>query len=352
MLRSFFRKFSQDVGIDLGTSHTLFYLPGAGIVTLEPSVVAVNSRSGQVVAVGEEAKKMIGRTPPQIIVTKPLIAGVISDFEVTERMVKYFLEKIRTEHGLGHGRLRVLLGVPLDITEVERKAIEDAARNAGAREVLLVEEPLAAALGARLPLSDSTGQLIVDLGGGTTEIAVLSLGGIVTSRSLKMAGDELDRAINNFLREHYNLLLGERSAEEVKIKIASLASRDAGLESVIRGRDLVTGLPKEIPIRGEDLKQAIWRPAQIIAEAIKDVLEGTPPELVADIQSRGMTLVGGTALLRGLDEFLSQEIHIPVHVAEDPVTAVGRGIGFLLENPELLKELTLPAASYEEIKNK
>ena len=341
MWRHLFKNLSQSIAMDLGTSHTLVYLPGEGIVALEPSVVAINTRSGQVLAVGEEAKKMIGRTPPQIVVTRPLVAGVISDFEVTERMVRYFLEKIRGEYGTGHGRLRVILGVPLQITEVERKAIEDAARNAGAREVFLVEEPLAAALGARLPLAESTGQMVVDLGGGTTEIAVLSLSGIVTSRSLKMAGDEIDRSINNYVREHFNLLLGERSAEEAKIKIASLSPDDVDLEMVVRGRDLVSGLPKEIPLRSQDIRPAVLRPVQIMAEAIKDVLEATPPELVADIQARGLTLVGGMALLRGLDNFLSQEVHVPVHLAEDPITAVGRGLGFLLENPVLLKELAL-----------
>ncbi len=344
-----FKNFSQQsLGIDLGTSHTLVYLPGEGIVAFEPSVVAVNTRSGHVLAVGEEAKKMIGRTPPQIVVTRPLVAGVISDFEVTERMVKYFLEKLRADYGIGRGRLRIVLGAPLNITEVERKAIEDAARNAGAREVLLVEEPLAAALGARLPLSESTGQLVVDLGGGTTKIAVLSLGGIVASRSLKIAGDEVDRILNIYLREHFNVLLGERSAEEVKIKIASL-NRASTSELVVRGRDLVTGLPKEIVLRSKDIEPAVLRPFQTIADAIKDVLEATPPELVADIQSRGMTLVGGLALLDGLADFLSQEIHIPVHITEDPVTAVGRGLGFLLGNEELLRELALPVTVGGEI---
>lgn len=342
MWRNFFKNLSQSIAIDLGTSHILVYLPGEGTVIFEPSVVAVNTRSGQVVAVGESAKKMIGRTPPQIVVTRPLVAGVISDFEVTERMVTYFLQKIRSDYGLGHSRVRMVLGVPLNITEVERKAIEDAARNAGAREVLLVEEPLVAALGARLPLSESTGQLVVDLGGGTTEIAVLSLGGIVTSRSLKVAGDEVDRSINTFVREHFNLLLGERSAEEVKIKIGSLIPEHPEPELVVRGRDLVSGLPKEIVLRAQDIRPSVLRPLQIIAEAIRDVLEATPPELVADIQARGMTLVGGMALLRGLDQFLSEEVHIPVHIAEDPVTAVGRGLGFLLENPELLRDLALP----------
>ncbi len=345
---NFFKSLSQNVAIDLGTSHTLVYLPGEGTVAFEPSVVAVNTRSGQVLAVGEEAKKMIGRTPPQIVVTRPLVAGVISDFEVTERLVRYFLEKIRKEYGIGHSRLKILLGVPLEITEVERKAIEDAAHNAGAREVLLVEEPLAAALGARLPLSESTGQLVVDLGGGTTEIAVLSLGGIVTSRSLKIAGDEIDHSINSYIREHFNLLLGERSAEEVKIKIASLSPED-DLEMVVRGRDLVAGLPKEIVLRTQDVRPAVMRSFQMIAEAIKDVLEATPPELVADIQARGMTLVGGMALLRGLAVFLSAEVHIPVHITEDPVTAVGRGLGFLLENQELLRELALPVGIQGEV---
>ena len=345
MMKSIFGRFSKDLGIDLGTSNTLVYSKDGGIVVNEPSVVAINIRTDQILAVGKDAKNMLGKTPPHIEISKPLSKGVISDFEVTEKMLKYFIDKVHAESFTMFSRPRVVIGVPLETTEVERKAIEDSAFSAGARKVHLVENPLLAALGARLPLSDSVGTMLVDLGGGTTEIAVMSLAGVVTWKSLDIAGEELNKNIVQYARDNYNLLLGERVAERVKMRIGSVIVQDEPLEFEMRGRDLLTGLPKEIIITDVQIREAIERSIRTIVENIKATLEITPPELVADIYERGIILTGGGALLRGIDTLISRQAAIPVRVADDPLTSVVRGAGLLLDNEELLKDISLPSAN-------
>lgn len=343
MLSSFFGKFSKDIGIDLGTANTLVYVKDKGIVINEPSVVAINTRTDQIVAVGDEAKKMIGKTPPHIVATRPLVDGVISDFEVTEKMLKYFIDRVHRESYAISPRPRVVIGIPLDVTEVERKAVEDAAMSAGAREVLLIEEPMAAALGARLPVREATGHLIVDIGGGTTEIAVISLGGVVMAKSLRVAGDELTEAITQFIRDNYNLLIGERTAEEVKVKIASAVPLDKPLELRVKGRDLMSGLPREVIINDTQVRETIAKILRLIIENIKATIEATPPELVADIYERGLLLTGGGSLLKGIDKLLSQELSIPIQIVDDPLTAVVRGTGVILEDIEGTRDLLLPS---------
>src|SRR3989339_533619 len=344
MLDKFFGKFSKDLGIDLGTSHTLVYSKEGGIIINEPSIVAVNIRTDQILAVGKDAKDMLGKTPPHISITKPLQKGVISDFEVTEKMLKYFIDKAYTDSFTFAPRPRIVIGVPLETTEVERKAIEDAALSAGARKVYLVENPLLAALGARLPLSESLGMMVVDIGGGTTEIAVMSLAGVVTWKSLDIAGDEMNKNIIQYARDSFNLLVGERIAERLKMRIGTAIEPDEPLEIEMRGRDLLTGLPKEIIINDTQIREAIHRSVKTIVENIKATLETTPPELVADIYERGIVLTGGGALLRGMDVLISRQAAIPVRVADDPLTCVVRGAGLLLEDPELLKDISLPSA--------
>ncbi|MBI4457387.1 rod shape-determining protein [Candidatus Uhrbacteria bacterium] len=344
MFNRFWSRFSKDLGIDLGTANTLVYVKDKGIVVNEPSVVALNTRTGQILAIGDSAKDMVGKTPGHIITVKPLISGIISDFEVTEKMLKYFIDKIHHD-GVGVApRPRVIIGVPLDITEVERKAVEDAALNAGAREVYLIEEPMAAAIGARLPISEPVGNMIVDIGGGTTEIAVISLGGVVTWKSLTIAGDEMNKSIVQFARENFNLLLGERVAERIKMKIGSAAELTEPMHIEMRGRDMVTGLPKEIVVSDVQIREALSRCVRAIVENIKATLEITPPELVADIYERGMVLTGGGALLQGIDRIISKATEIPVRVADDPLTCVVRGSGILLDNFELLREISLPSS--------
>lgn len=345
MLNRLLGKFSNDLGIDLGTANTLVFVKEKGIIINEPSVVAINKRTDQIVAVGKDAKDMLGKTPPHIETSKPLNKGVISDFEVTEKMLKYFIDKVHQESFTIVPRPMVVVGVPLDVTEVERKAAEDAALSAGARKVNLVEEPMLAAIGARLPITDSIGSMIVDIGGGTTEIAVISLSGVVTSKSLPIAGEEMNRNIIQYAREKFNLLLGERVAEQVKIRIGSALELDEGLEIQMRGRDLITGLPKEILVNDEQIREALERSVRTIIDNIKATLEVTPPELVADIYERGIVLTGGGALLRGISEAISAVAEIPVRVAEDPLTCVVRGAGALLDNPELLNDIVLPSAS-------
>jgi rod shape-determining protein MreB and related proteins len=337
--------FSKDLGIDLGTSHTLVYSKDGGIVVNEPSVVAINTRSDQILAVGKDAKDMLGKTPPHIKISKPLTKGVISDFEVTEKMLKYFIDKVHSESFTIVPRPTIVIGVPLETTEVERKAIEDAALSAGARKVHMVENPMLAALGARLPLSESLGMMVVDIGGGTTEIAVMSLAGVVTWRSLDIAGDEIDKNIIHYARDVFNLLLGERIAEKMKMRIGSAVDQEEPLVIEMRGRDLLTGLPKEIVVNDTQIREAIGRSVKTIVDNVKSTLEITPPELVADIYERGIVLTGGGALLRGLDTLLSRHAAIPVRVAEDPLTCVVRGAGILLDNPELLEDITLPSSS-------
>jgi rod shape-determining protein MreB len=338
-------RFSKDLGIDLGTSHTLVYSKDGGIVINEPSIVAINTRTDQILSVGKDAKNMLGKTPPHIRISRPLSKGVISDFEVTEKMLKYFIDKVHDESFTIVPRPSVVIGVPLETTEVERKAIEDAVLSAGARKVHLVENPMLAALGARLPLADAVGMMVVDIGGGTTEIAVMSLGGVVTWKSLEIAGDEMNKNIIHYARDTFNLLLGERIAERLKMRIGTAMQPEAPMEIEMRGRDLLSGLPKEIMINDSQVREAIHRSVRTIVDNVKATLETTPPELVADIYERGIVLTGGGALLKGLDQLISQQAEIPVRVAEDPLTCVVRGAGMLIDNPELLKDISLPSAS-------
>jgi rod shape-determining protein MreB len=346
MFNNVFGKFSKDIGIDLGTANTLVHVAERGIVINEPSVVAINNRTDQILAVGAEAKKMVGKTPSHIVAVRPLRDGIISDFEVAEKMIKYFINKVHRESFTLLPRPRVVIGVPLEITEVERKAVEDATLSAGAREVYLIEEAMASAIGARLPVQDAGGNLIVDIGGGTTDIAVISLGGIVISKSLKIAGDELNENIIDYIRENFNVLIGVRQAENVKIKIASVDENpETTEEMMVCGRDLVTGLPKEILITSAEVYEAIIKSVNTIIENIKSILEITPPELVADIFQRGVILTGGGALLKGFSKLVSRQLHIPVKIADDPLTGVVRGTGIVLEEIDLLKEIAFSSAS-------
>ncbi len=344
MFKGIFKNMRPDVGIDLGTSNTLVYIKGKGIVVNEPSVVAINTRTDQVLAIGEDAKKMVGKTPGHIITSKPLVEGVISDFEVAEQMLKYFINKFITNKlGVLSAKPRIVIGIPLDVTEVERKAVEDAALGAGAREVFLVEEPMAAAIGARLPVQESTGSMIVDIGGGTTQIAVISLSGIVAWKSLRVAGDTLNKNIIQYIRENFNLLIGDTTAEKVKLAIGSVFPGDRPVEMAVSGRDLINGLPKEITITDGEVREAIARSVRTIVSNIKSTIESTPPELVADIYKRGIVLSGGGALLRGLDALVRQETRIPVAVIDDPLTCVVRGAGLVLEDLDNLKDVLLPS---------
>ena len=339
MLNRFFGLFSKDIGIDLGTANSLVYVRGRGIVINEPSVVAVNQKTGQVVAIGAEAKKMVGRTPGHISAVRPLVEGIISDFEVTEEMLRYFIQKVHNGSMSVLPRPRVVIGIPSEVTEVERRAVEDAVKNAGAREVFLVEEPMAAAIGVRLPVQDAVGSMIVDIGGGTADIAVISLGGIVVSKNLRIAGDRMNEDIIRFARDEHKLLLGERTAEDLKIAIGSAAELEEPMEATMRGRDLVTGLPKEVIVDDAEIRRAMKHSVDVLIAAIKSTIESTPPELVADIMHRGIVLVGGGSLLRGLEEVIADETRIPVEVAEDPLTAVVRGTGIILEDLDGLTEV-------------
>src|SRR3989339_1580467 len=334
-------KFRKEIAIDLGTANTLLYVKGRGIVINEPSVVAVNTRTEQILAVGNEAKDMIGKTPPHIVTTRPLIGGIISDFEVTEKMLRYFINKV-TEEGFNFlSRPRVVIGAPLEITEVERKAIADVVKNAGAKEVWVVEEPMAAAIGSRMPVREPVGNFIVEIGGGTCEIAVISLSGIVLWKSIKIAGDELNRNIIQYSRDTFNLLLGERQAEEIKIKIGSAIEMPERMEYPMRGRDLITGLPKEIMINDAQVREAIIKSLRVMVDNIKATLEISPPELVADIHERGILLSGGGSILRGLDQLIARATEVPVRIASDPLTSVVRGAGFLLDDQELLEAVAV-----------
>ncbi len=339
MFKNFFHFINRDIGIDLGTANTLVYVKGKGIVINEPSVVAINQKTGQVLAVGNEAKVMVGRTPGYIRAIRPLKDGVISDFEVTEQMIKYFIDKASEKFFTLFSRPTVVIGIPCGVTQVEKKAVRDAALSAGAREVFLVEEPMASAIGVRMPIQEAVGNMIVDIGGGTTEIAVISLGGIVISRSLRIAGDEMNDDIIQFARDEFNLLLGEKTAEEIKIMAGSAWPLDETIEVPMRGRDLVTGLPKEVIVNDEQIRQAIHRSVKTIVSNIKSTIEETPPELVADIMSRGIVLVGGGSLLRGIDKLVSKETQMSVHLADDPLTAVARGTGAIVEDLDKLREV-------------
>jgi len=348
LLDHVYDKFSKDIGIDLGTANTLVYVKGKGIVINEPSVVAINQKTKQILAIGDEAKRMVGRTPAHIVAHRPLVDGVISDFEITEQMLRYFIDKVN-QATLGFlSRPRVVIGIPSGVTEVEKRAVQDATLNAGARMAFLIEEPMAAAIGARMPVQDPQGSFIVDIGGGTAEIAVISLGGIVTSRSIRVAGDEMNENIIQFARDEFNLLVGERTAEEVKIKIGSAIPMKERMKTHIRGRDLVTGLPKEVTVTDEQIRKALGRSVRMIVNNIRSVVEETPPELVADIMERGITLAGGGALLRGLAEMIHDETQMPVQVADDPLTAVVRGTGIVLEDLNSLKDV-LVMTEFEQI---
>lgn len=345
MLDKIFKLFSHDIGIDLGTVNTLVLVMGKGIVIREPSVVAIHKKSKQVLAIGTEARRMIGRTPQAIEAVRPLRDGVISDFDTTEAMLKFFIQKVHRSPKDGIlalpkiPRPRVVVGIPSGATEVERRAVQDAALSAGARSAFLIEEPMAASIGAGLPIEEPEGNLIIDIGGGTTEIAVISLGGMVINRSLRIAGDELDEDIVNYLRLRYGLLIGERTAEEIKVAIGSVMPLKDEKETVVRGRDLATGLPKSIKLSSTEIREAIAPTINQMISTIHEVLEETPPELLSDILERGMTLAGGGALLKGLDKRISDETKIPVWVADDPLTCVVRGCGRVLEDLDLLSKV-------------
>lgn len=348
MFNKILGKFSKDVGIDLGTATTLVYVKGKGIVINEPSVVAINQKTGQVLAIGVEAKRMVGRTPAHISATRPLREGVISDFEVTEQMLRYFIHKIHKDSFSLFPRPRIIIGIPSGITEVEKKAVKDAALSAGAREVYLVEEAMAAAIGARLPVQEAVGNMIVDVGGGTTDIAVISLGGIVASQTLKIAGDKLNQDIINYAHDELKIVLGEKTAEDLKITIGSAYELDEILEAPVRGRDLSTGLPKEIIVNSDQIREALYASNEAIVTAIKETIEQTPPELISDLMTRGIVLAGGGSLLRGLDKLIHEETKMPVKIIDDPLTAVARGAGIILEDLDKLRDV-LVASDYGEV---
>ena len=330
----------HDMGIDLGTANTLVHVKGRGIVLREPSVVAIKSDTGDVLAVGEEAKQMIGRTPGNIVAIRPMKDGVIADFDVTQAMLKYFIRKAMRAKSFV--RPRVVVGVPSGVTEVEKRAVIDAAQQAGAREAYLIEEPMAAAIGAGLPVEEATGSMVVDIGGGTTEIAVISLGGIVTSRSIRIGGDEMDSSIVQYIKRMYNLMIGERTAEEIKISVGTaIVTPDTDRTMDIRGRDLVSGLPKTLTIHAKEIREALNEPIYKIIDAVKNTLEKTPPELAADVMDHGIMMTGGGALLMNLDKLLSHETGMPVLVSEDALSCVGEGTGRTLENIGLLKNVVM-----------
>jgi rod shape-determining protein MreB len=341
-LNKLFSFLSIDMAIDLGTANSLVYAKDRGIIINEPSVVAVNNKTGQILAIGEEAKKMVGRTPAYISAARPLVNGVISNFEVTEQMLKYFIEKASSSSKKIFRAAvfpRVIIGIPCGVTEVERKAVRDAAKNAGARTVFLIEEPLASAIGAKLPIQEPGGNFIVDIGGGTTEVAVISLGGIVTSKSLRIAGDKLNDDIIQFAQKEYKLLIGERTAEMIKINIGSALPTKEKKEMPMRGRNLVTGLPEEVVVFNDDIQRALDRSVKQIILAIKTTIEETPPELLADVMSNGIYLAGGGSLLSGLDALISKETKMPCKIIDDPLTSVVRGAGLALENANTLSQI-------------
>lgn len=326
----FFDYFKKDIGIDLGTANSLLYIKGKGIVINEPSLTAVNNKTNQILAIGEEAKKMVGRTPAHISIVRPLINGVISDFEMTREILRHFLKKANGNRIFNY--CRVIIGIPTNLTEVERKSVEDAVISAGAAKAYLVEEPIAAALGAHLPIDEPSASMVIDIGGGTTEIAVISMGGIVTAKSLKVAGDKLNDDIIRFIRDEFKLIIGEPTAEELKINIGSAISIDEKLDLAIRGRDMTTGLPKEVIVKGGQIRMAINRSLRSIIEAIKETIEMTPPELVGDILKKGVHLCGGGSLLRGFDQLIERETSVKALVIEDALTCVVRGAGIITED--------------------
>jgi len=348
-MKNFLSNLRKDIAIDLGTATTLVYVKGEGIVISEPSVVAVNQKTGQVLSIGKEAKKMVGRTPTHIVASRPLVKGVISDFEIAEQMLKYFIESAYKGRVI-FPRPRVIIGIPCGLTEVEKKSVRDAARSAGAQKVFLIEQPVAAAIGARMPIQEPGGNFIVDIGGGTTDIAVISLGGIVLAQSLKIAGDKLDQDIIDYSQEEYKLLIGPRTAEKVKIKIGSAylnKNQKEKKEVPIRGRNIISGLPEEVMVGETSINSALAKSVKNVVNAVKDTIERTPPELVADIMSRGIYLAGGGSMLKGLDELISKETKMPTKIIEDPLTAVVRGAGMVLENLDELEEVLTEREEFE-----
>ena len=340
MFNALYKLFSNDIGIDLGTANTLVYLKGHGIIINEPSVVAVNQKTGQIVAVGADAKQMLGRTPGHIKAVRPIVDGVISDYEVTEEMLAYLINKTE-KISKKLFRPRVVVGVPSGITNVETRAVYDAAKSAGAREVYIIEEPMAAAIGIHLPVKDPVGSMIVDIGGGTTDIAITSLGGVVRSKNIKIAGDKFNTDIINYLKDEFKLLIGEKTAESVKLAVANVLPGNF-MEAQVPGRDLVTGLPREVIVTDGDIREALMPSVLVLVDGVKEVLETTPPEIVGDVMHRGIVLSGGGALLRGLDTLLETMLKIPVFVAEDPLTAVARGAGIVLDDITYYQEVLVP----------
>lgn len=335
----FFGHFSRDLGIDLGTATTLVFARGEGIILCEPSVVAIDRDTNKVLAIGNEAKSMLGRTPGNIVAVRPMRDGVIADFEITEMMLRHFIKKAHNRSAFV--RPRIVVGVPSGITGVEKRAVLDAAMHAGAREAYLVEEPMAAAIGANLPVSEAAGSMIVDIGGGTTEVAVLALGGIVVSKSIRVAGDEMDEAIIQHCRKNYNLLIGERTAEQIKIEIGSAYPLGEEKSVEVRGRDLVTGLPKTLTLTSSEIRDALAEPVATVTDAVRMTLEKTPPELASDIMDRGIVMAGGGSLLRGLDKHINQETDMSVYVVDDPISCVAYGTGRILEEIDTLKKVLI-----------
>lgn len=338
MFERLYKQFSNDIGIDLGTANTLVYLRGRGIVINEPSVVALNTKTNRVVAVGMEAKDMMGRTPSHIRIVRPLVDGVISDYEVTEEMLSYLINKAN-DIDKKLFRPRVVIGIPVGITNVEMRAVYDAAKSAGAREVYIVEEPMAAAIGVQMPIHEPVGSMIIDIGGGTTDVAVIALGGIVRAKSLKIAGDRMTQDIVSYMRDEFKMLIGEKTGENIKMTLGSALPDEQGEELSVKGRDLVTGLPREAIITDVDIREAMYGSVSQLVDAIREVLETTPPEVLADIMQKGMTIAGGGALIRNLPELLEMQLKVPVGVADDPLTAVARGTGVILEHIDVYQDI-------------
>ena len=337
MFNKFLGLFSSDIGIDLGTANTLVYVKDRGIVLREPSVVAIQAGTNRVLAVGDEAKRMLGRTPGSIVAIRPLKAGVIADFEITEAMLRYFIRKVHGRRKMV--RPRVIVAVPSGITEVEKRAVKDSATHAGAREVYLIEEPMAAAIGVGLPVQEPAGNMIVDIGGGTTEVALISLAGIVFSRSVRVGGDEMDEAIVQYMKRVYNLMIGERTAEEVKITLGSAYAVEEETTMEVKGRDLIAGLPKTLTITSQEIREALQETVSAIVEAVRSTLERCPPELAADLVDRGIVMAGGGALLRGIDRLVAEQTGLPVHRADDPMSAVAEGTGVVLHELNFLRKV-------------
>ncbi|MCX6907552.1 MAG: rod shape-determining protein [Verrucomicrobia bacterium] len=338
MLSKLLGLFSNDIGIDLGTANSVVYVKDRGIVLREPSVVAIQAGTNNVLAVGAEAKAMVGRTPGSIVAIRPMKDGVIADFEITESMLRYFIRKVHNRRSMVAPR--VIVAVPSGITEVEKRAVKDSATHAGARKVYLIEEPMAAAIGVGMPVQEPAGNMIVDIGGGTTEVALISLAGIVFSRSIRVAGDELDEAIIQYMKRAYNLMVGERTSEEIKIRVGSAFPLEQEMTMEVKGRDLVAGLPKTLTVTSQEIREALLEPVSQIVESVRVTLERCPPELAADLVDRGIMLAGGGALLRGIDKLLAEETGLPIHIADDPLSAVAEGTGRVLNELQFLEKLT------------